>query len=202
MKNHQNFSQRPDRGQFAVDGKWEEAVSFAPGKFRTEAEVVEYLGNRTEVAFEAFFQDSFFGIRRRGTTDDLVQFLLASAEALHAAKPGRFFQMLSSSIGIPLAERFKYAEVGAEGDWKSVGPFAIPNPKFALDSLDSLWIELLKSPVGRNGTRPKAIEFAYENDDSTTHWFAFPASENVLPYAISYIKIKNALESFCETESA
>jgi hypothetical protein len=198
MKTHENFDQRPDRGQLAFDGNWEEALSFLPGKFRTEAEVVEYLGKRAEVAFEAFFRDSFFGIRRRGKSEDLVHFVRASAEALHSAKPGEFFQMLSNSLELPLAERFKHAEIGADRAWKSVGPFVIADPKVALESLDSLWTLLLKSPVGRNETRPKAIEFAYDNGDGTTHWFAFSVSENNPPYAISRSKIKNALETYCQ----
>ena len=91
-------------------------------------------------------------------------------------EPGEF---LSSEevLGIPLARDFRFAEVGAEGAWNSVGPFRIDDPAAALAGFEEMWQELTNAAVGRDLEHDKALEFSYANGDGSTHWIALPVSD-------------------------
>src|SRR3990167_5396371 len=49
------FMSAPTSCQFAKDGAWEDAWSFPSGRLPSHSELVSYLAQSTEVAFEAFF---------------------------------------------------------------------------------------------------------------------------------------------------
>ncbi len=172
------FSGTPDLGKLAVDGCWEEAVAFAPGELTSAAEVEALVGDATDVACEAFFGQAFFGTRQ---TSDGVDFVLWFARAL--ARPG-FFEEVGQRF--PLGRDFEYAELGAEGAWRSVGAYR-------LGDLDRLWDDLQEHPVWLDTTHEKALEFSYANGDGTTHWFALPVSEGG---RISWPMVQAALWEF------
>lgn len=191
------FKVKPDLGQLALNGDWEKAVSFLPGEFRKEEVATEYLGQASEVAFEAFFNRAFFGIRRIGTPETLSQFVVDAAEALFTCTTGKeFFELIARSRKLSLGEKFAMAEIGAVNAWRSVGSFHIADPVECLSSFDALWRQLQFSPVGRNVTHPKAIEFVFDNDDGATHWFAIPLSSDSPPFALERDKMRAALRSF------
>jgi len=158
------FRSAPDSGKLAVDGQWERAVGFRPGELPD-------LGRITgEVACEAFFGEAFFGVRRRGPVAVLEAFVAAFTGAMAAAADGdAFFATVRTDLGIALREKFLFAELGAEGAWRSVGAIRIDPPV--------VWERITASPLWRDTAYAKAIEFCYDNGDGTTHWFALPVSQ-------------------------
>ena len=126
----------------AVDGVWEEAVTFAPG------EVPEVQGEN--VACEAFFGEAFFGLR----TADVARFS-------HAMTEPDFFAAIEREFG--LGGHFTFAEIGAEGAWRSVGALRLG------DEVD--WETLQSAPVWQDTTHNKALEFSF---DRGRYWFALP----------------------------
>lgn len=136
------FAGRPDFGKVAVDGVWEEAITFLPG---------EVPGIRGEnVACEAFFGKAFFGLR----TPDVARFSAAMTQP-------DFFAAIEREFG--LGGEFAFAEIGAEGAWRSVGAFRIQG---AID-----WPALQAAPVWSDTTHDKALEFSF---DGGRFWFALP----------------------------
>lgn len=174
------FTAAPDYGKLAVAGRWEEAIRFAPG----EPPVGQF---RDEVACEAFFGQAFFGVRRRGTAEKLAAFVVEFAEAMR----GQFFERLLR-MGIPLRQRFLYAEIGAEGAWNSIGALRIPDPDVALVEVEDLWGALTESAVYQDREHPKALEYVYDNGDGTTHWYAVPLSTDG---RLLYSKLVSALSA-------
>jgi hypothetical protein len=160
---HPAFAGAPDKGKVALDGAWEQALTFRPGELIREAEVPPMVAAATDVACEAFFGDAFFGLRHVGP--DARRFVVTFGQAL--AGPD-FFAALTH---LPLAQDLQYAEIGAEGAWRSVGPYR-------LDSLDpdGVWVGLQSTAVARDTVHDKALEFSFGNGDGTTHWFALPVS--------------------------
>lgn len=120
-------------------------------------------GSARDVACEAFFGEAFFGVRFVGP--DPATSVTSFAHAL--AGPD-FFPAVVRDLGLPLAQRFTYAEVGAEGAWRSVGAFRIADPAHPD------WAVLMGSPVWHDTRHNKALEFSFDNGDGTTHWFALP----------------------------
>lgn len=161
------FTGAPDHGKLAVAGRWEEAIRFEPGEPPAGP-----FGD--EVACEAFFGKAFFGVRRRGTAGELAEFVTAFAEAMRG--PG-FFRHLEA-MGIPLRQRFLYAEIGAEGAWNSIGAFRVGDPDVALVEFEDMWEDLKESPVYQDRVYDKALEYVYDNGDGTTHWYAVPLSKD------------------------
>lgn len=155
------FRSAPEFGKLAVGGVWEQAVVFRPGQ------VPAFGGLAGEVACEAFFGDAFFGVRRRGRVAELEDFVAAFAAAMTAADGAAFFAAMRD-LGVPLRQRFLHAEVGAEGAWRSLGAVRLDGP--------AAWQRLMASPLWRDTSHAKAIEFVYDNGDDTTHWFALPVS--------------------------
>jgi hypothetical protein len=166
-------------GKIALGGHWESAVTFRGGEFATQAEALAYLGDSQEVACEAFFGLPFFGIRLHGDPTELARDIAHFATAVQTADSGRqLLSAVANSLRVPLGRAFRYAEIGAEGAWNSVGAFRIDDPGNALERFDELWRDVSKSTVGRDTTHQKALEFSYDNgrDDGTSHWFALPVS--------------------------
>lgn len=83
--------------------------------------------------------------------------------------------------------------------WQSVGSFPIQDPASAISSMNGLWSQLEMSAVGQNNSHPKAVEFAFDNGDGTTHWIALPISNG--PKIIRE-KLEAALMSFCNWRRA
>lgn len=197
MFNSAAFRSPPSFGQLAADGEWEKAVKFSPDEFQKESEVRDYLGQRTEVAFEAFFDGAFFGVRRRGTPEILVRFILEAARAFYSSRSGpEMFLAIADSECFSLANEFLTSEIGAVNAWLSVGAFSLPDPISAVTDFDAIWETLQLHPVSQNSTHQKAIEFAFDNGDGTTHWFAFLVSSDAPPFEINRDKLHAALVSY------
>ena len=149
-------------------------MTFRGGEFVTLAEALSYLGDSREVACEAFFGLPFFGIRLHGALTELAKDVAHFAQALQTADSGRQLpgdrrRHFARVIG----RDFRYAEIGAEGAWNSVGAFRID----VLKEFDQLWREVSESSVGCDTTRQKALEFSYDNGrgDGTSHWLRCPS---------------------------
>lgn len=169
------FEDAPEFGKIALSGHWESAVTFRGGEFVTQAEALSYLGDSREVACEAFFGLPFFGIRLHGAPTELAKDVAHFAQALQTADSGRqLLATVADTLRVSLGRDFRYAEIGAEGAWNSVGAFRID----VLKEFDQLWREVSESSVGCDTTRQKALEFSYDNGrgDGTSHWFALPVS--------------------------
>lgn len=197
MIGHPCFLGAPQLGKLAFDGVWEQAVVFRPGELLDEQEAVGVVGQSGDIACEAFFGAAFFGVRRTGPSEELARFVVSFTRVLTATSGGaEFFAGVTEVLGIPLAQRFSHAELGAEGAWRSVGPFRIEDPAAALANLDEVWRKLQAAPVGREAVRDKALEFSYDNGDGTTHWFGFPVSDDGL---IVRSLVAEALQDFADS---
>lgn len=166
-------------GKVAAAGKWEAAVTFRPGEFVTEADALDYLGDGCEVACEAFFGEAFFGIRLQGESVEVARDLATFAQAMSMAPAGAdLFAVVGQGLNVALGRDFRYAELGAEGAWNSVGAFRILDPAAAVAGFDEVWDAVLATEVGREASHAKALEFTFDNGrgDGTTHWFAVPVS--------------------------
>lgn len=172
----QPFRAPPQFGKLAVDGEWERAVTFQPGEYTEEAQAAEFLAGGSEVACEAFFGAAFFGVRRRGATGELSRFVALFARAVASSGDGAELLRAMATARVPLGRDFRFAEIGAEGAWNSVGPFRLDDPAAALADFDATWLALEHSNVGREAAHHKAVEFSFDNGDGTTHWFALPVS--------------------------
>lgn len=181
------FTPAPTMGKVAVGGRWEQALVFRPSQLSTK-QLEDQLGASEEVACEAFFGSAFFGMRVHGP--DPARFVKAFADAMGGAADGPEFFTAVEGLGAALETGFGFAEVGAEGAWNTVGPFRIERPCDV--DFEVLWRDLTTSPVGRDRTHDKAVEFTFSG--GITHWFALPVStEGVLVRD----KLEAALRTFC-----
>lgn len=175
------FRAAPDAGKVAGAGRWETAVAFQPGELTDVAAAADVVAGASDVACEAFFSASFIGLRRTGPPADLARFIVTFAECLRDAVDGdHFVSVLAGATGVPFLRDFRYAEVGAEGAWRSVGAFRIRDPGGFLADLDTQWPHLAATSLGRDTAHDKALEFSYDNgwSDGTTHWVALPVSDD------------------------
>lgn len=196
---HPSFLGAPELGKLARAGEWERAVVFRPGELLDESMVLPLVAGSDDVACEAFFKSAFFGVRRTGRPEDLARFVGSFAQVLASAGSGAdFFGGVTRELGVPLAQRFRYAELGAEGAWRSVGPFRIDDPAAALTNLDEVWRELQSAPVGRDTVHDKALEFSYDNGDGTTHGVGLPVSDDGI---IVRSALKVALRGFADASA-
>jgi hypothetical protein len=182
------FTLAPTFGKVAVGGRWEDALVLQAGELNAAVDLVRHLGGAEEVACEAFFGTAFFGVRNHGP--DVAQFVRAFAAAMDPAADGAAFFTRVRDLGVALETQFAFAELGAEGAWNSVGPFRIQDPCGA--DLDVLWQHLTASPVGRDTTHDKALEFTFAG--GLSHWFALPVSDAGV---LSRHLVEDALRSFC-----
>jgi hypothetical protein len=196
MIQHRAYSAPASLMKIAFDGEWEKAQIFERGALKNKEDARVLVAGQCEVACEAFFGDAFFGVRRRGVPDELVTFVWVFASRMANAKTGHiFFEHLTRELNIPIAQKFKFAEVGAVDAWKSVGPFEIKNPLYALHNWDQFMTSLRASAVWREQEHVKAVEFAFDNGDGTTHWFALPVSDGAL---ILPEKLEGALREYVD----
>ncbi|MBA4137037.1 MAG: hypothetical protein C0518_06955 [Opitutus sp.] len=170
---HPAFGGPITRVQFARDGEWETAWSFAPDRAPGDADWQAYLAGRREVAFEVFFGAAFFGVRITGEEADVIARASACLAATHAARDGiAFFAELKRRTGLGLwGAKVDFAEIGAVNAWRTVGALRF-DPQNA--DAETLLARLESSPLVRNRTHPKAIEFAFAAP--VPHWFALPVS--------------------------
>ncbi len=188
-----HFASTPTSGQFAMDGAWEQALSFPSKRLPDEASLHAYLGDSTEVAFEAFFGDAFVGARVIGAPPAIRSFAGQCMVAMHAANHGESFVAAFGrhlQLG-PLGEVLAFAEVGAVNAWRSVGAFRIQDARGALADLEPLWAALESSPAGCDTQHRKALEFAFEHP--LAHWFGIPISTPDAPGKLSRVLLVDAL---------
>jgi hypothetical protein len=192
MIDHPAFRCRPDKGQFARLGRWECAWSFDSQQLPSDADVIRYVRGATEIAFEAFFADSFIGLRcnERSEVEPFSRNCLrALSEAVNG--PG-FFSLLSRfNVCRRIGTRFEFAEVGAVNCWQSSKPYRIEHVPRAPGEVKALFLALNSSGLARNVTHPKAIEFVFAG--KPIHWFGFPISEPQPPYEIVLRKLQATL---------
>ncbi len=199
MKEHQMlqhltlFHGAPNLGQFAKNGAWEQAWSFLCDGLPDERSVRTYLDQSTEVAFEAFWEDAFFGARFTGEAAVAECFAIKCVQALRAGSSGEsFFTAFCDYLQLDhLGREPIYAEIGSVNAWRSVGACRIADPQGALADFDHLWEELMRSPVGQDTHHRKAFEFAFEHP--LPHWFGIPVSRSEMPHAISPDLLREAL---------
>lgn len=192
---HPAFKALPNSGQFAKNGSWEDAWAFAQNALPSRALVADYLAGATEVAFEAFFGEAFFGARMSGEARDVAEFSYSCVSALGAATDGAsFFSSLSKNKSLGgLGRQIVFSEIGAINAWQSVGSVKIGEPGDALEKFDALWSALTSAPLARNTTHGKAIEFA--GVFPIHHWFALPISSAQPPFELNRDLLRQALQS-------
>lgn len=195
MISHPAFKALPNLGQFAKNGMWEDAWEFPQHTRPIQAQVSDYLAGATEIAFEAFFGDAFFGARFYGEAQDIVQFTSSCIDALCAATDGAsFFSKISRIKYLSgFGQEISFAEVGAVNSWQSVGSQNIGLPREALRDFNAIWFKLTSTPLARNTSHAKAVEFA--GLSPIHHWFALPVSSTEPPFTLNRGLLLNALQS-------
>jgi len=88
VPHHPAFRVRPSLGQFAKSGSWEAAWSFDLSELPDPGAVRCYLAGAPEIAFEAFFDEAFFGIRFAGEPPMVESLALGGLTALNTAACG------------------------------------------------------------------------------------------------------------------
>lgn len=167
------FASAPTSFQFAKGRAWESAWSLPIDRLPSHLELVSYLALSTEVAFEAFFGDSFFGARMTGSPQEVETFSFKCLEAARAQES--FFPVFQRELGCPVeGQQPAFAEIGCVNAWRSVGAFHISDLQGASADFKQLWRPVRESAVGHDTHHAKAIEFAFEHP--VAHWFGVPVS--------------------------
>lgn len=167
------FLSVPTVCQFAQRGSWENAWSFPSDRLPSRAELLAYLAQRTEVAFEAFFGRCFFGARVSGSALEVETFSVKCLRAVGARDS--FFEAFRRELGCPVpGQPPAFAEIGCVNAWRSMGAIRISEPQLALPEFERLWPSVLESSLARKARHAKAIEFAFEQPFA--HWFGVPVS--------------------------
>ncbi len=194
LHKHPAFHIAPTHGAFAKNGSWESAWIFSTLVTPSPTEIAKYVENSNEVAFEAFFEDAFFGVRMSGETSSIEKFALTVVNHLCSAKSGgRFFELMEHSGYVCDRSIIQCMEVGAIFAWKSVGSFKLDVPEQALLNWNDWWPRLILSRVGLHNEHQKAVEFVYNGP--LPLWFGLPVSGSAPPYALSEQLLREALEA-------
>ncbi len=189
---HPQFQTNITYGQFAKLGIWEEAWVIQPNGMPEQQTVVTYLASAHEVAFEVFFGNAFFGLRCKGTADEVKQFALACVQTMNCKSGAAFFAQLSESLHIKASgEQVEFAPVGAVNFWKSIGSYRVLDLAAAKANPDALFQTLLTKPVGQTIVHPKAMELGCT--DVLAHWFGLLVFHRAPPFALSPQALTNAL---------
>ena len=190
---HPAFQSPLDYGQFAKGGIWEQAWQFKPSQIPDDEAVAHYLKEVDEVAFELFFGPAFFGLRFRGTPDQVKLGALACVKAYRMCSAEMsFFNLLSIFLNTePWGQKVAFAEVGAVNFWKSVGPYRWPHLDAVKNDPELAMQALQQTAVGSNTEHPRALELGC--DTPYPHWFGLPISSQTPPYTLSYELLSDAL---------
>lgn len=180
----------PTSFQFALGGAWENAWSFPVDRVPSHEDLVTYLGQATEVAFEAFFGNAFFGARMTGSPLAVETFGVQCLRAARAQES--FFSTFHRELGCPVrGQRPAFAEIGCVNAWRSVGALHVPDLHRASVDFEPLWLSLQGSSVGRDTHHAKAVEFAFEHP--LAHWFGVPVSTPGGPHHVCEDLLRHAL---------
>jgi hypothetical protein len=197
--NRSLFQGPPTTGQFAKAGAWETAWSFQADNPPADAAVIAYLGDCTELAFEAFFGQAFFGLRLAGTPAQVQDFAFEGLAALRASRDGSFFAQVRQRFQLPSAgAALAFTELGCVNAWKSVGAVRFDDPQAAAAAFDDTWRRVQASPLSRDTRHVKALEYAFEAP--LAHWFGVPVSELEAPFDLSPSALRQALQ--CRVDPA
>lgn len=195
---HPQFQTDITYGQFAKLGIWEEAWVIQPNGMPEQQTVVTYLAGAHEVAFEVFLGNAFFGLRCKGTADEVKQFALACVQAMRCKSSAAFFAHLSEFLSFKTwGEQVEFAEVGATNFWKSIGSYRVPDLAAAQANPDALFQTLLNQAVGKTTLHPKAMELGCGG--RLAHWFGLPISAQEAPFALSLDALKGVLALACSS---
>ena len=88
MIKHPNFSMSPTVMKVAENAEWERAKIFRVEEYTGHAQISSFVQNREEIACEAFFKDTFFGLRRRGSPQEILRFVQTFADITTSAQSG------------------------------------------------------------------------------------------------------------------
>ena len=190
------FKKPPSIGQFAKDGNWENALSFEMDNPISFDELKAYLATSTEIAFELFFDDSFFGIRFEGESNRVLELSEHCLACLHNISDfNTFIAALEAHPAIgKLCQEVSHVEIGAVNAWKSIGSFVMPLPAQALANIDEVWSNSALTHLKNEDKHPKAVEIAYAAP--YPHWLGFPISTKEHPYALSKVMLTEVLRKF------
>ena len=99
---HPAFQALLNYAQFAKQGDREDAWKLKAMDFPEQEAIVNYLNEAEEVAFEVFFGDAFFGVRFRGTAEDVRRGAFACVKAYHSHSVNApIFSTLSKLLDVP-----------------------------------------------------------------------------------------------------
>ena len=176
LHTHPVFQQPISYAQFAKDGVWEGAWQFTHNQTPNEAQLQQYVGESQEVAFEILCEQAFFGLRFKGTNEEVFADARSCVQAFaQSKKSADFLTHLAQLLGVPAwGQEITFAEIGAINFWKSVGPYRIADWQQAPEQMDQLMATLQDQPVGRDLKHPKALELGCSG--RYPHWFGIPIS--------------------------
>lgn len=187
---------QPSIGQFALNGIWEKALSFRVDAAPSIDELREYLAGGSELAFELFYDTSFFGVRFTGTPAFILEL---SEHCLKCMNIPVDLQSFITAVGKhdlcgELCHEVAYMEVGAVNAWKSVGSYRLPAPEQSLVNIDKLWSEICETQLVNDVNHPKALELAYTHP--LPHWLGLPISTQQPPYSLNKEVFREVLLRF------
>lgn len=187
------FQGPPTTGQFAKGGAWETAWGFDADQPPANDTVIAYLDGCTELAFEAFFGQAFFGVRLVGTPAQVRAFAFEGLGALRDSRQGLFFEQMRQRFQLPVKDApVAFMELGCVNAWKSIGTVRFDDPAAAAASFDDTWRQVQASPLSRDTRHVKALEYAF--DAPLAHWFGVPVSEAEPPFGLSASALRHALQ--------
>jgi hypothetical protein len=190
------FENPPSRGQFALNGQWENALSFNAYNPPSTDEIKTYLAGRNELAFEMFFDDLFFGMRFFGSPALILEL---SQNSLNCVKTSRDARSFIKAVGyhvlsIELCREVTHIEVGAVNAWQSIGSYLLPPPAQAFAHFDELWSDICTTELANDIKHPKAVEMAY--GEPLPHWIGFPISNQQPPYHLNKDMFREVLQTY------
>jgi hypothetical protein len=186
------FLSAPTSCQFAKGGQWEKAWGFSPDSLPSPLELEAYIAQSNEIAFEAFFGHAFFGARKRGSAQELIDFCMKCLKAIGSKK--HFFDTFRHDLGCPVADQPPdFAEIGCVNAWRSIGALRIHPSQLTTLGCESIWHATHDSPVGRDSQHAKAIEFAFSQP--LEHWLGLPISVAGESNLISKTLLRQTIES-------
>jgi hypothetical protein len=188
------FQCAPTTAQFAKAGSWETAWTFDADRPPSDAAVIAYLDHCTELAFEAFFGNAFFGVRMAGTPAQVEAFAFEGLRALSASRAGGFFEQMQQRFQLPVpGAPLAFAELGCVNAWRSIGTVRFDDPQAAAEAFEDTWQAVQASPLSNDTRHVKALEFAF--DAPLAHWFGVPVSATEPPFGLCAAVLRRVLQA-------